>query len=833
MTEQFYINGVLMDQASGKSASLVYQSPFFTDIDNIVSNRTNSVDFPTTEKNLSAIQNAHLPAGTSKFAYRKHSALYFRDGVQIFSGFGTLLSITPTAIKFSFTWGNVNAFQKLLDIKLRSLQTANDYVDWNNAEILSNNYYPMNVAYSKNGWHGSQYVSVGHTHPMLKVSDILTRLQAQSGITFSGHSVFNNLAIPILNMNADDKAKEAQGINLVSGDYDRATISLQYFWRFGCDTGAGDRDLKGQFLGNGAFDVTEYNKIRIILRAGSKFKTYRTAPSGIPVAIRGINVYACDEDGLIGSRITQIPMSWNDLDANRQRVQYSVSEDKVVDIDLNWASGGNTGKYNYIQLVPFSLGTAYNGSLYDIDVDIDIVCGYDEEQKIEFGGIYPLYANLPDWTASQLLKNLMKIRGVFATCPDEHTIHFISIDKLYENRSKALDWTDKLMLTSGTKPDEMSPTFGSYGQDNMLRWAEDKTNTQSFDGSLKVDNETLDAEKELLKLDFAGTEYVVFGVDESLTMNCYSVNPDGDGEAEEFTDPTPRIFEVTGRVASFVNLDFKNAATGSYRTYQQTIAQPRVLKAKILVDALDLQNLDLSVPIYSFALGHYYAINKLTTKDGYTADAELLQLGQLDVASEEVPTSEDISSDLVLIRNEDGTYYASIPSLTGTALELMIADNNYRVCILRYGYVRRGKRFQYYDNRNKKVWSHTQRRSGYRYDRKGLTWRIIGRDILYEGSQPAHSQQTKTGYYNGSTLVFKLKDTIVLPNMRTGQRRFVTRDGRIRNRACDGLNELFIALFHKEDKTWKRVSNILQVRGRTTDKTAVWEFEESNIVLNA
>ena len=55
MTEQIYINGYLMDQNEGKGISLVFQSPYFTDIDSIISNRTSSVELPKTTNNLMAV----------------------------------------------------------------------------------------------------------------------------------------------------------------------------------------------------------------------------------------------------------------------------------------------------------------------------------------------------------------------------------------------------------------------------------------------------------------------------------------------------------------------------------------------------------------------------------------------------------------------------------------------------------------------------------------------------------------------------------------------------------------------------------------------------------
>lgn len=851
-TEQIYINGILMEQDGSKTASLVFQSPFFTDIDAIVSNRTNSVDFPATDNNLRAIDNAHLSGSASKFAYRKHRVLYYRNGVQIFSGYATLLSITDTQIKFTFTWGNVNAFKKLLDLKLRDLQTDADYVDWTDAAISSDQHYPTNIVYKTSGYHGTQYVTVGHTHPVLRVSDILARLSAASGVSFVGSSVFDNLAVPILYRNADEYSKTAQGIHLSHN----ALINLaanQWQHKYVLDCLAADQDLKGQYLGNGVFDVSEYESIRIILKSGSHFRTYHANQSTITPIITGLGVIATDESGANTKLITTIPMNYVRLgDYNT----FSVSEDVQKDIDLSWLSSGESGKYNYIQLCVFWYGNAYvsSAAVSGISMDVSIVCGIQEEAQVLFGSKYPLFLNLPDWDASQFLKNLMKLKAVFAHCPDGNTIEFKTIASLYNNRGIALDWTDKLILTNGTDPAEQTPTFGSFAQRNRCDYAEDDTNTQTFNGELIVDNDTLDAESDLIKLDFAGTQYRMSDDSEVLEIHCYSVNPDGDStEIEEFKEVTPRIVELNSRMASFRNLDWKNLVKSAYYTYQQTIASPKVIKASVLVDALDLQDVDLSIPIYTYALGHYYAINKLTTKDGDVADVELLQLGKLaDVI--DTPTSEEVTSNLVVERNTDGTYYLNIPSLSGTALQDIISSPDYHIVLMRYGYARRGKWFRYADNTGGYLWSHTSRKtsrtvfnyidehgkpaqggcSSYKIVRKGRRYRIIGETALRKGAEPSSSQQVASHYYDGATLVFELKQTIVLPKMRpvhsNGRSAVITRDGRISNKSTTGLTEIFAVLMHKEGNTWKQASNIVQLRGTNADKTQLWEFETSNFV---
>ncbi len=840
MTEQIYINGTLMEQASGKSASLVFQSPFFTDIDNIVSNRTNTVEFPATENNRRAIDNAHLPGSTSKFAYRKHKVIYLRDGVQIFSGYATLLQMAPS-IKFCFTWGNVNAFQSLLDINLRDLQTEDDYIDWTAANISSNAMFPTNVIYEARGMHGSSYTTVGHTHPHILVSDILTRLSARSGVEFQNSGIFSNLAIPVLYRIADDVAKTSQGIQLRAGDIVKLAAN-QWQKKFVFELGTGDQDLKGQYLGNGVFDVSEYETVRVIVRKGSTWKTHEELASGVKTIIRGLGIIATDSDGGNTQLIASIPLTYTQSNYD---TTYVASEDITLDINLNWKLNGETGRYAYLQLCPLWTPNAYEAtaSVSNISIDLSLVCGIEEDASVLFGGKYPLYANLPDWTAGQLLKNLMKLRGVFAVCPDSATIIFKSIDELYAQRADACDWTEKFMLDGG-EPEEAVPTFGSYARKNRCKFAEDETNKSSFDADLIVDNETLDSEADLLSLDFAGTDYQIADNSETLNIRCYSVNSSADEDAEEFAEVTPRIYEVESRAAKFSNLDFAKLLKTKYYTYAQTVNRPRVIKAKVLLDALDLANLDLSVPVFSYALGHYYAISKLTTKDAYTAEVELLELGEVEAASD-TPTEEQPSSQLTIARDEDGNYYATIPSLSGTDLAAMIADPNYKLCLLRYGYARRGEWKKYTDSRGSLIWTHCSRNAVYRkvapttknptgtlppfrYHRKGLQWRIIGADILYQGKQGASSQQTKTGYYDGSTLVFDLKETIVLPPMR---KKVWTSAGRISNLSRNDIAELYVGLYHKADGKWTCVSNKVQVRGRNSAKTKLWEFEQSNIVL--
>ena len=840
MKEQIYINGTLMEQLEGKTASLVFQSPFFTDIDAIVSNRTNSVDFPLTEGNLRAIGYCNNSRSTSKYAYHLHRAQYYLGGVQIFNGYGTLLSITDTVIKFTFNWGNVNVFKTLLAIKLRDLQTEDDYVPWTDAAIASNPAYATNINFLARGIHGDRYETVGHQHPLLRVSDILTRLETVSGVRINGAESLQDLAIPITYRQADEHCKLSMATRYTGDWGEQGTNHWQTKWVLISPVS----DTRQLDIGDGVIDVTNYDTVRITVKAGSLAVVYSNGGNMCPTG--SLSLLATDENGSTAQLIMTIPMTYT---RNGNIWSLTTAEDIVKNVDLNWRTLVDHGKYNYLQLALLWVDNAHYASsgISSCALDVRVVAGLEQEQEVIFEGDYPTYFNLPDWDASQLLKNLMRVKNLFAVCPDSQTIEFRSLSELYVGRQNAPDWSDRMVLAGDGQPEEQLHTFGSYGRRNACKWAEDGRNKQSFDGYLVVENEALDAEADLMQLDFAGTETDENG---TLRIPCYSVNPDAGSDPEQYEEVQPRLVALNGRVADFKTLSWeKIGTTGAYYAYQQIIRNPKVIKAKVLIDEIDLADLDLSVPVYSHVLGHYYAITKFTTKENGVAEAELLQLGDLAEESS-APTADNPLNELVLDKDASGNWFATVPSLSGKDIMTIIQSPDYKVLMLRYGYARRGRWYRYTDSRGIKVWSHASRRNvisfrqegqkvisipRYKDLRKGECFRIIGANILYRVSEKSWSQQKRTGYYDDATLVFDLKDTITLPPMRqphgNGRSTVIGSSGRINNKATNGLSELWIGLYNKTaDNKWVCVSNLVQVRGRSDDKTQLWEFSRSNIV---
>jgi hypothetical protein len=226
------------------------------------------------------------------------------------------------------------------------------------------------------------------------------------------------------------------------------------------------------------------------------------------------------------------------------------------------------------------------------------------------GAEITLYDNLPDMSVSDFLKNLMKIEGLFAYSVNSKIVQFTSIDELYTNKTRAYDWSDKIM----GEPTELGVNFNSLAQKNWLRYAEDEQVTLNADAYIPVQSAVLEPESTLIEVGFAPSEVNIgVWVDESNGV--------------EWHDVEPRILQYNGERVTFDGLGFGALLNTNYHTYAQTIARPRTVKASVYITTLDLLKYNPRRPIYVKQWGHYYAIIRLTTKGHNTAEVELLQLG--------------------------------------------------------------------------------------------------------------------------------------------------------------------------------------------------------------
>ena len=444
--------------------------------------------------------------------------------------------------------------------------------------------------------------------PFMTAVEILTRLGTQAGVTIDT-TPFAGLALPLQTRTANAEAIAAQGYILRRGQTYRAitTNSIQQTLRlYGIKYNSltYDSDLQGIADGE-LLDIDGIDKLRITVDKGTEYVMRMSLSdynNSVIRSLSGVSLWACDEDGesckriafLTGCTVTSYTSGGNYF----QRVTY---ERKVkVDVDVS--------QYSYLRIGVGQAGTLgdYAQGYYLNAGRIAIATNPDTDTEVVVGGKLPLWLNLPDWTGGQLLKNLMKMQGLFPVCPNGAAIDFISVAELYTNRPDALDWTARLDWEGG-QPDERTSALQGYAQHNHFRYTPDESVAGDYDGVLEIYDSTLESDGDLVTLDFAATDggdrprIPAWELDDSSQWQFIGGNY---GQ---------RILRLNDGAYTFKGLSWPELLNAYYRDYAVIVAQPRVVKARVVVDAAELATLDLSRPVYSYGAGRYFALTKLTT----------------------------------------------------------------------------------------------------------------------------------------------------------------------------------------------------------------------------
>ena len=625
MYEEIIINGRTMElDANSKGVQMVLQSPYLTDIKAIISNRTNTVTFPATPHNKAIIGCTSLQQD-STFAYRKHRAIYKRDGVQMFNGKATLLSVTDKNIQMCFTWGNTDAFQTLFDTNLRELS-------------LGRSRYPATLINNPNNYmalikYGGERSGVG-----VSVKKVLEAIESKCGVTglqsLATVKGDNKLVMPLTSRNGDSDTRNAQRFRF---DYD-ATSRLYAYGQFrylliGPNTSHMtdlhnyyDPETKSIYTGGAKTArirfTTEYMKYNYV---GQSFPY----PDGDPSKFVGLSVFKMHSPDIDNTSAVENLLAAS-IDSQQGGgpflTRYSLTGNEYYDIDVEG--------YEYIALCVlwYDNNYAYSDAVLLAGTDISeisVVFDKNEGEDVMYNAVstnsYPIGLNLPDMSCGQFIKNLLWLRGEFAFSQDGKTFEFASFNALKTNKSKAIDWTDKMITL---QPKERQTTLDGTARKNYFRYAEaDWYDHERFAGTITVDDETIQAETEYCKSDFA------LAPDNKIPV--WSKNED---DTWDFAgNDIPPVLLVGPDVNLLINWLVISAGYSSmqrwssilnnyYQQYANAIYHPVIIKADFLVTTADLNQLDMRIPVYLKQTGRYYAIRKLTTKNAKVAEAELIEL---------------------------------------------------------------------------------------------------------------------------------------------------------------------------------------------------------------
>ena len=598
--DELYINGDKVD-VGDTDISLNYKSNLLTDISKIVSNNSYTIKLPKTAKNLALIECAHLPSSTTKFPYLKHVGNVLRNGIIIVKDANVVLLSVSEYIETALSWGNVTNFAEIVssDKKLTDLEygteEGTDWVVWNNKGSNSAQFPLINYGFNSgdsNVWY----------HPAITVKWILEKIQEESGVTFNFPSdkktFIDKMIVPLLTRNDSQKINDAfpsslQMVGYVIVESTFSYLKLNYI---------GDSTQQYASVG-GPYGDRLYTKYPITLKVKGTIEMLVQYNSGMDVNNQYLNlrVSQSDSSGNISS-VSTIERKNYAAYIEAPNVRLLFNFDDLVSIESD----------EFMHFTIKAIATGASSSVLSLTV-------YDRNE-ISFGEKFPLVPNLPDIKQIDFIKAVASMVGLFALPDGENGIKFIPFDNLSANKSKAVDWTNRVIMAyDSVTPRNLQYTLDNIAQNNWFRYKEDDNVMGNYDGNIHVDDATIEYERDAITLPFSACS-TKGGV---AYIPLYSYNEEGE---LEYNKTNPRILLLDGTKGIFKGLEWTTLIANNYQTYKGLINNAKVVTEYIRLNSIELRDLEMDIPVYLAQYGCYLAIIEITTKENDICECKLLKL---------------------------------------------------------------------------------------------------------------------------------------------------------------------------------------------------------------
>lgn len=619
---ELYINDILCDLSSDNYISLVYQSPIFSGLDIIQSNRSYNIDLPLTPKNRKAIGYAERTDIYTDAPYVKLPARLYQEGVPLFtSGYAVITEISDV-ISVVLTWGNVDNFQPLFDANLRDLaQTLYSMnigsIPWNSASALLEYGYER----PQMGFFGIDFgqgiANSEYMHPSIEVQDVLTAIERYNGITIDGKErlyggLTHPLLLPLVSKNGNEESGKAE-----------TTIC-----KLSQTTFNGHTILKGaaptqhpEYVSGEYFDVKNAQGVSMVIQISGFLRSSNIED------MRGLKIYIASSDDY-NTSIANIGFS-----GMQESDRIYIYCDTNIDIPQD-----KVPKSGYIVIV------VKHTKPVDFSGDISFYA-YPREE-VNFPSIFPIAVNLPDISQGDFLSALMSMAGLFAY-PDKDapdTIKLISVDDIYAKLTNGgtIDWSRKVILNDRhdvSRPESSIFSLDDLAQKNTLDYDNDDDVITDTAGEIRIENVNIDKENELVELPFSASENAPLASDaNALCARIPMYTTSDDGKTVDYNEPSARILQAIiddtstglywfGYFGENMRFGGENGIVAKkYNGYQKAVDKLRLITVKAKLTAIDLHNLDYTKPIYIGQFGHTYGLYSVETGENGICECQLIQL---------------------------------------------------------------------------------------------------------------------------------------------------------------------------------------------------------------
>lgn len=636
----------------------------------VKSDSTSSIDFPMTSRNIElfGIQGGSNNAGDTR--YRRMRADVIIDGVNVMPNSSCVVQEVGGVIRCNLFRGSFDLFtalgEKLLsDLDLSGLNHRRDAV-----VITANRYstsgfiYPV-VNYGKLEI-TSNVFSGNWQLPSVFFSTIVSKIMEEAGFLVSGSILqdegYKDTVLLLSTVNPGEESDNEMKVG-------RAQLSASA-------TYSGSASVNRYVLSSTNFDFSGLDFFPMFLPTNVPGLGL---PAPASVANPSVNGYTVRSEGMYKFTGSVTVTANNVIPGNPLKCFLYVEKKNTTGTTSRVISPsvdvfGGTATYNVasdwerlafgdfvVVAVQIPITTASPQETVTILL-ANVTC-VDIRDTIEqpYYTTYDVANNMPEITQKEFLKGVM---GMFQVIPIPNTdtgdVELWSYNDAYLRLGIAIDLSSKV---TGTPVRTFK--IPGYARVNLLKYSNESEGeiVELYgSGEISIDDETIsEAEKTIVEIPFSASRQIYNGLKGIIpvtyllhvyntTTGFYDSNVDGVRVARIKRFPTidTIVFrddktssDVTTNVTTvyfffnetgYPSLGFSDSdnAIGLITTYyaglEQLFAKSEVLKVPIRLTAIDIANIDFSVPVYLREYGANFIINKINGYREGIAEIELIRM---------------------------------------------------------------------------------------------------------------------------------------------------------------------------------------------------------------
>jgi len=640
---QLVVNDIELDLFPDTTVGLSKRAANIGNFNGRAGSFTNKFSVPLTSKNKAAL--GFLQANTtSRTVYEDVNGKLVSDGIEIVSNVRIVIEQVSDVAELQLKVDTGNLFDLLKKTKLRSISLRDYDHRWNQASIVAAKDNVWTDAYTypifQNGGQLSAFQTVNCKGliPWVYVKFLMNRIANQFDYTLVGEGyvdpLMEKIALPI---------SAAKNDKLIMNDY---LVVCEEVGRVDWDilSAGGTANISGISSGfvNCAVDSLTAETVDrwSIVNSNQGYSVASSLKTGFELLLAGtykfkltytIRLYDATGSGYFGGvcLFRNLGGATTAVWFDSYPTMGTFGGEVFIDVTkTNIPDDSFTNSDEYLYLCGFSGNTASTPvANVSIEYTMQLTLVECNLETTTYNRPITLSPNLPDWDCGKFFKEIANFTGSsFQVDEYSREIRMFKLNELETNKANPYDWSDKLTIDNAA---QFRFELSGLGKETLFSY--DKFDIYSY--LLSISNTQLPENEDYVKSSFVPIEQenamqleniAFFDIwDDDNNRNVFDGKPRigliRTTTGTTYSSPNQSAITPSGtdNVGYFddvnnFSLDWAVLYLEYYSQVLDNLAPDiLVMDAEFLLNCLDIQNFDFSVPVYLSQYGAYYFVNEI------------------------------------------------------------------------------------------------------------------------------------------------------------------------------------------------------------------------------